>query len=411
MGKINMKKPQLLDLYNLILIRYSDEIWLKSMKVKMRMINQLMQNIKNQLEDAQIKYHKYQASKDNSRIFFFFKNQDIPEAVKVLNQVFGIYSFSPALRTSDKIKNIIERSLEVGEKILEKGDSFALKVKRSGVHDYTSQDVARIVGKKVLDNFPHLDLKVNLSEPDKIIYIEVRDDFSYVFTEIIESDWSGLPIMARKKMLVMDIGRINDLLAALLLAKRGGKLFFLHFSIHSDSTNRNVNLKNLKILREFFPFPELHIYRINLIEILQTTFEKIQYPKYTCALCRVIRFNLIEKFKRKMGREEVGNIRVIIDGLSLNNDTYCADFVDLQTLGLSSEFVDLPIFTPLIGLHKEDIGELLSKIPKKLKRFEYCQLKPKDQEFNTEEVQKLYNKLDLDKSLTNLLEDIEIIVL
>ncbi|MGV9199280.1 MAG: THUMP domain-containing protein [Promethearchaeia archaeon] len=406
-----MKDYQQLKFYNLILIRYSDEIWLKSMKVRMRMIKKLMKNIKKQLEYAHIKYHKYHASQDNSRIFFFFKNQDIPRAIMVLNRVFGIYSFSPALRTSNKIKNIIERALQIAEKTLEWGDSFALRVKRSGVHDYTSQDVARIVGKEILDNFPDLELQVNLSDPDKVIFIEVRDDFSYLFTEIIESDWNGLPIMGRKKVLVMDIGRVNDLLAGLLLAKRGGKLFFLCFSMHDNPTNREKRLENLKILKKFFPFSEFFIYHIDMTELLQKITENSNHREYFCALCRLIRFNLIEKFKSAMEQEEVGNVRVIIDGMSLNEDTMCSDFIDLQTLSLISELLELPIFTPLIGLDNLQIEDLISKIGSKIHELDYCQFKPKNQAIDLKKTKELYNVMNLEKSLTELLDNIEIFVL
>ncbi|MBD3256688.1 MAG: hypothetical protein GF383_16460, partial [Candidatus Lokiarchaeota archaeon] len=121
------KKTTILDSYNLILIRYTDEIWLKSRKVRMRMLNILMDNIVNTLNRENIPFHKYQLSKDATRIFFFFKNDDIPRAIILLRNVFGIYSLSPSLRTSAKLKNIAERTIEVGKSILKKDDSFALR--------------------------------------------------------------------------------------------------------------------------------------------------------------------------------------------------------------------------------------------------------------------------------------------
>ena len=406
-----MKRKKILDLYNLILIRYSDEIWLKSMKVKMRMLKKLMMNIKKQLERANIKYHKYQKSKDNSRLFFFFNTEDIPEALEVLNQVFGIYSFSPALRTSNKIKNISERAIQVGENILKEGDTFALRVKRSGIHEYTSQDLARIVGKDILDHFTELDLTVNLSEPEKVIYIEVRDDFTYIFTEIIASDWNGLPIMSRKKMLVMDIGRVNDLLASMMMAKRGGKLFYLLFSIEQQKKSLDKRIGNLKRLRTFFPFSELYAYQINIVDILHEIYENKDYRQYTCSICRLIRFDLIARFRKKMGTSEVGNIRVIIDGLSYNQDTFCPDSVDLETLALKSQFVDLPIFSPLIGLNKKEIQDLRFKVSSKLEQIDYCQFKPKEQLFSEEKLKNLYESLKIEHLMKNALENIEQFIL
>ncbi|MFX1415077.1 MAG: THUMP domain-containing protein, partial [Promethearchaeota archaeon] len=141
---MNIEQPHILPEYTLILIRYG-EVWLKSQKVKMRMLRVLINNIKKMLKKAKISFHKYQLSKDSSRILFFFKNEDISKALEVLNNVFGVYSVSPALRTSNRIEHISQRVIEVGNYILKEKDTFAIRVKRSGKHDYTSMDVAKIV--------------------------------------------------------------------------------------------------------------------------------------------------------------------------------------------------------------------------------------------------------------------------
>ena len=77
-----MKNTTLLAFYNLIKINPSPEIWLKSRKVKIRMLKALMNNIKNSLKHAKITFHKFQLSKDSARIFFFFKNEDIKKATE-----------------------------------------------------------------------------------------------------------------------------------------------------------------------------------------------------------------------------------------------------------------------------------------------------------------------------------------
>ncbi|MFX0027029.1 MAG: hypothetical protein ACFE8M_11515, partial [Candidatus Hermodarchaeota archaeon] len=68
--------------FNLILIRYG-EVWLKSQKVKIRMLKVLINNIRMMLKKRNITFHKYQLSKDSSRVLFFFKNEDIPNALEV----------------------------------------------------------------------------------------------------------------------------------------------------------------------------------------------------------------------------------------------------------------------------------------------------------------------------------------
>ena len=144
-----MDQNLLLPQYNLLLIRYA-EIWLKSQKIKIRMLKYLMSNITKILKRKGIKFNKYQMSKDSSRVFFFFNNKDLPSAISVVKNAFGVHSLSPAIRTSDNLKNITERTIEVAKDILDRKDTFALRVKRSGKHSFTSMEVAQIVGKAVI---------------------------------------------------------------------------------------------------------------------------------------------------------------------------------------------------------------------------------------------------------------------
>jgi thiamine biosynthesis protein ThiI len=403
----------ILKTYNLILIRYNDEIWLKSNKVKLRMIHTLIDNIKSMLGKANISYHKYQMSKDTARIFFFFDNKDIPRAIDVLKRIFGIHSFSPALRTSNRIKNISERSIEVAEKILEKDDSFALRVKRSGLHDFTSQDVANQVGQRVLDHFKDLDLKVNLGSPDKKIFIEVRNKFSYIFTEIIENQWKGLPIEYNKKLIVMDIGRLEDLLAGFFLMRRGCIIYPILFKITDKGWEWDNRITNWKKVFSYTPFSQFTLIKIDLVEIFDIISEKLKERKYFCALCRLIRFKIISEVLESQYITGIENSKAITDGLNLNDNNLCPEKIDLNSIAYSNNFVNLPIFTPLIGLDLDEVNKLLKIISNDLYHSDYCKYKPKKQEFDSNSIIKVYNSLksEIKDLISTTLKDHEIIII
>jgi len=375
------------------------------------MLKILMDNLKKLLEREGISFHKYQLSKDSSRILFFFDNLDIEKAITVCLRVFGIHSISPALRTSSKINNIIERTLEVAQLVLEKGDTFALKVKRSGKHEFSSLEVAQTVGKAILDQFPELRLKVNLSNPKKIIFIEIRADFSYIFLEIIPSDWGGLPIEYNKKVLVMDIGRINDLLAGFLLMRRGCEIYPLLFDNSNNQEAVQSWFENWQEVAKFVPYDRIHLKRINLYQILSNLAVKLEDNTHFCALCRMIRMAIVAKYLKTSSEPFIPKIRAITDGASLNNMTICNDIVDLESLSLNSLFSVYPIFTSLIGLDENIINNLLTHISSNLNKFTYCVFKPKNQEINVETVKNLYVTLKIEElveqSLTNL-EDIKL---
>ena len=70
------------------------------------------------------------------------------------------------------------RELRFGDLILP-SQAFAVRAERQGEHDFTSQDVARVVGQAIIESFLEergVRLKVNLEEPDVIFRVEVRDD-------------------------------------------------------------------------------------------------------------------------------------------------------------------------------------------------------------------------------------------
>ena len=402
-----MKNQPPLEFYNLIKINPSPEIWLKSRKVKIRMLKILISNIKISLARSGIPFHKFQLTKDSARILFFLNNKEISNAIIALKKVFGIYSFNPALRTSNRIKNIVEKLILVGEKILQKGDTFALRVKRSGIHEYTSQDIAVKGGQAIIDNFKNLNLKVNLSNPMKKIYIEVRDTFTYIYTEIIKTEWGGLPIEKNKKILIHDIGRLSDLLAGFLLMRRGCEIYPILFQLTNDNNFFESQLSNWKELVNYFPKRNFIIRKVNLTKVIEKIGNILKEKKYICAICRLIRFEFLSILLKDFYIEDFNRIRAISDGVSLNNTSLCPDEVDLESIALNYLFSKYPIFTPTIGLESNKVEELISKISRDLVNIDYCQFKPKNQEINIEELKTLYKSLNLNDLIRENLNNIE----
>ncbi|TFG05336.1 MAG: hypothetical protein EU539_09455 [Promethearchaeota archaeon] len=398
-----MNDIKLLKSYNLIKINASPEIWLKSMKVRIRMLKTLMNNIKRGLNKAQVKFNKYQLSKDSSRIFFFFKNKDIQAAARVLDNIFGIESYSPALRTSDNIINITKRTIEVCEEILSQNDSFALRVKRSGVHEYTSLEVAEKVGKAVLEQLAHLNLKVNLSNPDKTIFIEVRNDFSYVYTDIVKNYWGGLPIEDHKKVVCMDVSRIHDLMAGFLVMRRGCRIFPILFLLTENEKVVEFSKNNWKEVLKFIPLSSLNIKVINIVDILKKIKQNVNNPSTLCALCRLVRFDIISRMLNDQKAKEYDNVKAITDGVSLNNLNYCSDEVDLQSMALNYLFSQYPIFTPIVAFDEAQLKEFLTNISRKLKMIDYCQFKPQNQTIDIKELKTLYKSLNLNDLILEVL--------
>ena len=399
-----MDQNLLLPQYNLILIRYA-EIWLKSQKVKIRMLKYLMSNITKILKRKGIKFNKYQMSKDSARVFFFFNNKDLPSAIKVIENAFGVHSFSPAVRTSNNLKNITERTLELAKDILDLKDTFALRVKRSGKHDFNSLEVARIVGKAIIDNFPNLELKVNLTQPKKQIFIEIRGEFTYIFSQIIKSKWGGLPIEPQKKILVMDIGRLNDIIAGFLLMRRGSEIYPILIDLMEEGSNIEDWISNWKEIGDYIPKNNIRLAKFKIYDVLKKVYSELDEKQYFCGICRLIRFDLMSKILKNPKFQFYEKIKAVTDGISLNNSNYCPDSIDLETLAINTLNLTHPVFTPLIGIGESKLHDLSKKISKNLKQVNYCPFKPENQVFDAEKLKELYNNLNIDNNLLFIVEN------
>jgi len=402
-----MNSQPILKYYNLIKVNPSNEIWLKSMKVRMRMLKTLMNNIKISLKGSGLSFHKCQLSKDSTRIFFFFDNIQIPEAIKVFEKVMGIYSFNPTLRTSNKIKNINEKLILVGNEILQNEDTFALRVKRSGSHEFSSHDVAVQGGNAIIDNFKDLHLKVNLSNPMKKIFIEVRDEFSYIYTDTIKTKWGGMPIEKNKKIVVSDLGRLNDLLAGFLLMRRGCEIYPILFQLTRNSNFIEFYKENWNQLIGYSHNFDIIVKKINFTKIIDYITSNLKEKKFLCAICKLARLEAISIILDEFNFEDLKQIRGISDGVSLNNATICPDEVDLETISLNYLFSTYPIFTSIIGLESNEIDQFLENVSENLVHLDYCQFKPENQVIEIGEVKKIYKSLNLTDLIIESLNTIE----
>lgn len=72
-----------------------------------------------------------------------------------------------------------------------KGKSFAVRSLRVGEHDFTSMDIARVAGQAVIDSFMESygeRLRVNLSEPDVILRVELVENELFVGVDTTGDD-------------------------------------------------------------------------------------------------------------------------------------------------------------------------------------------------------------------------------
>lgn len=203
--------------FELIIVRYG-EIGLKAKQTRNRFETRLIQNIKSTLDKKKI---SSEIKRERGRIYLFTKK--IEETIPILNKIFGIISFSPAVMTNSKMGFISDIAVDIAKEKINENKSFALVVTRQGTHSFSSQDVAVKVGDDIVNA---TGASVDLSNPDFNIYIEIREENSYLFNSK-KRGVGGLPLGTEGRFLAL-IDDYSSLLAAWYLMKRGSKPFFLN---------------------------------------------------------------------------------------------------------------------------------------------------------------------------------------
>ena len=329
--------------YDLIIARYG-EVGLKSNRVRRRFENRLINNIKASI-DAEVKV--YQA-----RIFIFPK--DFDDAIEKLERIFGIVSYSPAVSTKSTFEDV-ERDLATyaeklhDEGLLDENTRFAISCRRVGNHEFSSQEMAAFAGAVVVKKYSS---PVDLTNPELTIYLEVRDNDTYIFHEKIEGP-GGLPLGTQGKVISLVSSGIDSPVATYLMMKRGCQVIALYCDNQPYTTPDA--LKNYEDLID-----QLNLYasgapikkRVVKYGDYLSTCKSDAPDKMTCVLCKSGMYKLAGMLAKKLHAEAV------IDGSSLGQ-------VASQTLPnilATREDLDVPVLSPLIGLDKVEITKIAQKI-------------------------------------------------
>ena len=329
--------------YDLIIARYG-EIGLKSPKIRSRFERKLVKNIKATFD--------CEVDRNQGRIYIFPK--DFKDGIEKLNRVFGVVSYSPAtstFSTYEEIDETLGSYVEdlIAEDVLDENTKFAIKCRRVGTHDFTSQEMAAHCGGVVRGRIM---APVDLTNPDLTIFVEIRDEKAFIFHEKVKGP-GGLPLGTQGKVVVLLSSGIDSPVAAYLMMKRGCEVVALHcnndpFSGPKVTENFNLLVDQLNIYAKGVPIKKRVI---DYGKYLTVAKEKAP-EKMTCVLCKSGMYKIAEKLALKIGAD------AIVDGSSVGQ-------VASQTLSniLATRYgVEMPILSPLIGLDKEEITAIAKEI-------------------------------------------------
>jgi adenylyl- and sulfurtransferase ThiI len=202
-----------------ILVRYG-EIGIKSRSVRTQFEKRLVDRIEEQLLRRGV---EAEIRREQGR--FVLRAADVEGALDALRHTFGVVSASPAIETEPTPQAVAAVALGIARERLGRGQSFAMRCKRTGQHAFTSLDVAKATAAAILDELKEREPRVDLTTPDLELQSEVREGGAFVFTRTVRGP-GGLPLGSQGRVAVLVDGP-RAAHAAWLIGKRGSSLQFL----------------------------------------------------------------------------------------------------------------------------------------------------------------------------------------
>ncbi len=267
-----------------------------------------------------------------------------------LRKVFGIVSFSECMpcdleRIDTAVLGYCDRMTMAGV------SSFAVRVRRVGTHAFHSYDMAARLGDLIRNEYPAL--KVDLDNPDKELFVEIRGNRVYLYDRVYPGA-GGIPPGVEGSVVALLSGGIDSPVAAWMMMKRGCRIIPLFVDMPpflGDSALDRV--KNVAgILQEYQPDMDLHVVSDSFVARCRDALRKTEDERHVCLLCKRRMYRLSEELAREVGAKG------IVTGESMGQ----VASQTLDNLAVLHAATSMPVYRPLIGLDKTEIIDMARKI-------------------------------------------------
>jgi thiamine biosynthesis protein ThiI len=331
-----------------VLVRFG-EIGIKSKQTRRRMTKMLVEHIHSALDERGISYSTIR--NEYSRIFV--DTNEAEKAAEITSQVFGVVSTSPVVVASSGINDILDTAESLARLNFKSGLSFAVGARRIGKHPYSSQELRYRLGERLLEGNPGLNLKVNLTNPQQSIYVEVRDDISHIFTETINGV-GGMPTGSQGKVVCAISTGLDSPVAAFKVIKRGAIPIFVYYdnSPHCNEKCTEVAIQQAQVIANYIHNHTVKMYIVphwpDLEDALRHGPEKM-----TCLFCKRNMMRIAREIALIEGADAIVTGEMI--GEQASQTTANLRVIDDVVL-------DFPILRPLAGDDKVDILRIAQEI-------------------------------------------------
>lgn len=323
----------------IILIKYGELTTKKANRSLF--INYLYEDIKRKLVNYNVKITK------NRVRMYIETNDNLEEIIEILKNIFGIHSIVIAYKVDTNTDTIKQKVQEVTDKLDFK--TFKVETKRSDKSfPIPSMEFNNIIGSLILKNKNNI--KVDVHNPEYTLKIEIRHNFTYIYTKEIKAI-GGYPSGVLGKGLLMLSGGIDSPVSGYLAMKRGIKLECIYFESppHTSIQAKNKVKKLVEKLTTYQTEIKLHI--VNFTKIQEEIYKNID-STYMITIMRRMMYRICERVINK------NDLYVLINGESVGQ----VASQTLTSMQVINNVTNLPVIRPVACLDKLEIIDIAKKI-------------------------------------------------
>ena len=324
----------------IILIKYGE---LTTKKANRNLfISKIYEQMKELLTNYDVKIIK-----NRVRMFIEVKDNDIDEVVNIVKNIFGIHRIVIAYKVKTDISEIEANVLNIANKT--DFNTFKVETDRADKSfPISSMDFSKRIGSLILKSIP--DKHVDVHNPDYLMKIEIREDYTYIYSKEIEG-LGGYPVGIAGKGLLMLSGGIDSPVAGYMAMKRGIKLECVYFESppHTSPAAKEKVKKLVSILNNYQSSIKLHV--INFTEIQEAIYKNMN-PEYMITIMRRMMYRISEKVMHER------NCLVLVNGESVGQ----VASQTLTSMQVINSVTNIPVIRPVACLDKLEIIDIAKKI-------------------------------------------------
>ena len=302
--------------------------------------NKLKQNVNRRMRP----FGQFRVSIVQSTVFVEPQSDDcdMDGAWDACHYIFGVVALCRCRACVKDLDAVFGAVLEFLDDDLLAAKSFKVESKRADKRfPLNSIQISQEIGGRIAEAYPHL--KVDVHNPEYTVNVEIRDQMAYVHGPA-EPGAGGLPTGVGGRAMVLLSGGIDSPVAAYMMAKRGVEIECVHFFSYPYTSElaKDKVIELARLVTRYCGRMTLNI--VSFTEIQEAIRDNCPEEYFTLVMRRFM-MEISERIARDHG------CGCIVTGENLGQ----VASQTMEAMAVTSAAVSLPVFTPLIGMDKEEI--------------------------------------------------------